>query len=287
MLWIAAWESGFQGEICEQAKTAGQENCATYGVALFLTIKIGEFFDNHGGAIAAFATIAIAAFTWTLWQSTDKLWRAGEKQLEHAQTEATTAQFDRQVQFDKITEQIEILRQSTQATEESARATRDLVHTTRNNAQLELRAYIGIEWAKISSNDGGNTFVGEIQIRNTGETPAFRVTHCITSQVFQTTQPLNLGMPNRSPGNLPIAPGMSFTLRTPVVVGNMIATIGGSSGQRFIVVWGKVDYFDFFGFPHYLTFRFRSVDPIRAHDGTVMRTVGWRMDAEDEGNDAD
>jgi hypothetical protein len=33
-------------------------------------------------------------------------------------------------------------------------------------------------------------------------------------------------------------------------------------------------------------FRFRSADAIRMHNGTVMTTVGWRMDAEDEGNDA-
>jgi hypothetical protein len=161
-----------------------------------------------------------------------------------------------------------------------------LVHTTRDNAQLELRAYIGIEWARIASSDGGNTFMGEIQIKNTGETPAFRVTHGITSQVFQRTQPLNLATPNRSPGNLPIAPGMAFTLRTPVVVGNLVSLIDTGGGQRFVVVWGKVDYFDFFGFPRYLTFRFRSTDPIRERVGDTMRTVGWRLDAEDEGNDA-
>lgn len=50
--------------------------------------------NNDAGAISAIATIAVAAFTLTLWRSTDKLWRAGERQLKIAQaaTDAATRQ---------------------------------------------------------------------------------------------------------------------------------------------------------------------------------------------------
>ena len=50
--------------------------------------------NNDAGAISAIATIAVAAFTLTLWRSTDKLWRAGESQLKIAQaaTDAATRQ---------------------------------------------------------------------------------------------------------------------------------------------------------------------------------------------------
>jgi hypothetical protein len=71
----------------------------------------------------------------------------------------------------------------------------------------------------------------------------------------------------------------------------MVPLRGATSGtidnrQRTIFAWGRVDYFDIFGDPQHFEFRFRSGDSIRAHDGTVMRTVGWRMDAEDQGNSA-
>ena len=50
--------------------------------------------NDDAGAISAIATIAVAAFTLTLWRSTDKLWRAGERQLKIAQaaTDAATRQ---------------------------------------------------------------------------------------------------------------------------------------------------------------------------------------------------
>jgi hypothetical protein len=38
--------------------------------------------DHYSTLITALGTLAIAAFTWTLWQATDKLREAGEKQTE-------------------------------------------------------------------------------------------------------------------------------------------------------------------------------------------------------------
>jgi hypothetical protein len=264
-----------------KANDTNEYYCAAYKIV----VAFGGLIESYSAAFTALATVAIAGFTLTLKRSTDKLWLAGERQFGHAQAEAIVAESGRKVQSQQIGEQIEALRQSADATMQSGIATRDLVRTARENAQLELRAYIGIESIKITSNDWGNTFWVEAQIKNAGKTPAFRVTHCITHQILKDPT-LNLRMPNRSPGNLPIAPDMSFTLRTPVVIGAAGGTGFIDTGQRFIIAWGKVDYFDFFGFPHYLTFRFRSTEPVRAHDGTIMRTVGWTMHPEDEGNDA-
>jgi hypothetical protein len=266
------------GAYCE-SNHANNYYCAAYEV----TVALGAFVDSHNGAVTAIATIFIGLFTYTLKRATDKLWSAGERQLEHAKREFTSAETGRQVQFDQITEQLGILRQSTEAAEASARATRDLVRSEEKRTQLELRAYIGIEWAKVISNDWGNTFIVEIQIKNAGQTPAFRVTHRITAQVFPPGQPPNLAIPNKSPGELPIAPGTAFVMRTPIVLGGAAEI---DVNKRFIISWGRVDYFDIIGFPRHLEFRFRSRDAIRAHDGTIMRTVGWRLDAEDQGNTA-
>lgn len=43
-----------------------------------------SFVDTHSGALTLIATVAIAAFTFTLWRSTDKLWSAAERQRRDA-----------------------------------------------------------------------------------------------------------------------------------------------------------------------------------------------------------
>jgi hypothetical protein len=59
-----------------------QQDCSAYNAILYALWKIGEFVDSHSGAFTTLATVAIAAFTLTLWQSTNKLWLAGERHSE-------------------------------------------------------------------------------------------------------------------------------------------------------------------------------------------------------------
>jgi hypothetical protein len=160
---------------------------------------------------------------------------------------------------------------------------RQLSHL-KESAERQLGAYIGIEWCRVISDDWGNTFRVEVQIKNAGQTPAYDVSHRIAAEIHELHEPpLSFAMPEKSQGIIPIAPGITFILRTPIAIGGAsgISTIGTG---RTILAWGRVDYEDVFDKPQHLEFRFRSSDPVRQHDGTVMRTVGWRMDAEDEGN---
>ena len=69
--------------ICETNQYTGHEYCTPHQILSFALIKLGKFIDASGAAITALATIAIAAFTWTLKKATDRLWDAGEKQLRH------------------------------------------------------------------------------------------------------------------------------------------------------------------------------------------------------------
>ena len=69
--------------------------CAAYGVTLLL----GGFVETYNGAFTALATIAVAAFTWTLWQSNEKMWkitrvatRATMRSAEAAQGASKTAE---------------------------------------------------------------------------------------------------------------------------------------------------------------------------------------------------
>lgn len=49
-------------EVCTTSKQTGNHHCATYHVALVPLIEIGDFVENHDGAIVALGTLAIAAF---------------------------------------------------------------------------------------------------------------------------------------------------------------------------------------------------------------------------------
>jgi hypothetical protein len=79
-LLVVAFESDFQGQICEYNHATKHEDCTPYGIFPFLLIKIGKTLNDYGVAITALATVAIGIFTLTLKLSTDRLWIAGEKQ---------------------------------------------------------------------------------------------------------------------------------------------------------------------------------------------------------------
>jgi len=74
LLFFAAWWSGQSGQICEYDQGTHQNNCSYYSLAFFLLIKSGDVINYYGPLITALATTAIAAFTLTLWQSSEKMW---------------------------------------------------------------------------------------------------------------------------------------------------------------------------------------------------------------------
>jgi hypothetical protein len=71
--------------------------------------------DDYSTWVTALATIAIAIFTFTLWKSTDKLWKAGEDQFRHAKETG-----DRQAK--EIQNQLDIAREANRAAQKSADA---------------------------------------------------------------------------------------------------------------------------------------------------------------------
>jgi hypothetical protein len=57
------------GEICAKTETSIHKDCSSHHIALVFLWQIGELLNYYGVAITALATIAIAAFTLTLWRS--------------------------------------------------------------------------------------------------------------------------------------------------------------------------------------------------------------------------
>lgn len=71
-------------EICEATKP-GHQDCAAYSLPLFVWIELAKFAADYVALFTVATGAAIAAFTYTLWRATDKLWTAGERQLTHSE----------------------------------------------------------------------------------------------------------------------------------------------------------------------------------------------------------
>lgn len=93
MLLIASWLSGSHGEICEYTKSS-QEECAVYNLAAYFLFKIGGFLNDSVVVISAIATAFIAWFTWTLWQSNEKMWAETRKAADAATKGARAAELN-------------------------------------------------------------------------------------------------------------------------------------------------------------------------------------------------
>lgn len=90
LLLIAAWLSGSTAEVCNES-TSGAERCIPYKLAPFILIQIREFLHSIENVITAFATVAVAWFTWTLWQSSEKMWIATKQSADAANLSARAA----------------------------------------------------------------------------------------------------------------------------------------------------------------------------------------------------
>lgn len=106
-----AWQIGLiphTGEICKYNQYKDEEKCATHHVVKVLIFEAGKFLDDISVAVTAGATIAVAAFTWTLWRSTDKMWKLGGYQLQLARDEFNATHRPRmRIKFVRLVEPIE------------------------------------------------------------------------------------------------------------------------------------------------------------------------------------
>jgi hypothetical protein len=63
---------------------------AGWFIAPNILIQIRDFLHSIEGVITAAATVAVALFTWTLWQSSEKMWQVTKVAAEAAQKSADT-----------------------------------------------------------------------------------------------------------------------------------------------------------------------------------------------------
>jgi hypothetical protein len=123
---------------------SGNQSCATVHEAIFRFLRFIWVNANHDN-INAFAAVAVAVFTFTLWRSTLKLWETGEKQIAIAKVSADAAI-------------------------ESNKLSRDL-SVAENRPWLSVNIIIGHRGLYFDEN-GANLDLVFI-VKNTGKTPAY------------------------------------------------------------------------------------------------------------------
>ncbi len=89
---LLSWMPSSQASLCilisEEANSkdySGDHACATMHEAIFRFARYVWDNASHDNVVA-FGTILIALFTYVLYRSTNKLWDAGERQLDHLET---------------------------------------------------------------------------------------------------------------------------------------------------------------------------------------------------------
>jgi hypothetical protein len=78
-VWIRWWASlafPLEHEICGEAK-AGND-CDSYNVILYSAWALAKSVDHYSALLTAIATVFVAWFTWTLYQSSEKMWRVSK-----------------------------------------------------------------------------------------------------------------------------------------------------------------------------------------------------------------
>lgn len=77
------------GQYCDVPQEGGQEYCSAHNLLSAGVVYLIGFFSDFAVAITGFATIAIAAFTATLWRATSRMQSATSATLEHLKREFT------------------------------------------------------------------------------------------------------------------------------------------------------------------------------------------------------
>jgi hypothetical protein len=160
-------------------------------------------------------------------------------------------------------------------------ATRKLVVGSEQTAQKQLRAYISMVGGSITLQNNAMFIRIYIQVKNSGQTPAYKVSTWVTHQIrdlpqfdpsFTEAQP-----PEQRGGRSIVGPQMPIDL----LIDHPITPEereGINNGIKRIYVWGQIDYTDVFNEPRWTKFRCIS--------GVINGQVGWTLVPDHDGADA-
>jgi hypothetical protein len=230
---IVSFLSGFHGYICDYDKATNQNKCSAYGVVPFLFIEVFNFFNNYGIAVNTLATVAIAAFTATLWQSTKRLSEDSRKQ-------------------------IRVALKGVIATLKAAKAAEDSVDIAKTALRDTERAFvylknIDIHFERSPTTMGANgpveghivNFTVTPNWANSGKTPARRIRLNFNMEAFGPELPDKFDFPDsRKPRHGVLGPNTEMLTTGIVIRGDEFYRL--AQDKSTVLIWGWIDYDDVF-----------------------------------------
>ena len=161
------------------------------------------------------------------------------------------------------------------------RAMRDQEKTTR----IQTRAYLGIKNAEINLLTQ-NHIQANVEVANTGQTPARSVTQAITLKIMDSGDTPSFAPVKAIEGQRPIVPGASWMFRIEQTISDEERKLLIDK-KKVIYVWGRGEYVDVFDKSQSLDFRYQNLGQVIVgfEDGT-HKLSAWALYPEKEGNDS-
>jgi hypothetical protein len=203
-------------------------------------LPIVGWFDAHYGAVVVSITIVLAITSILLWIATLSLGRFAGR---HA---------------DGLSRLIAATEASTNATAISSEAARHFFETMQVNGERQLRAYVSVSEAHITTATGTTPPIISLELRNFGQTPAYDLiwlAGCTVSPASDAAAfvldrtavpPKSTLFPAATASKATIPPGWKPEY------GEMIR-----AGKAAIYAFGEISYTDAFGKKRLVTYRFK------------------------------
>jgi hypothetical protein len=214
-----------------------------------------------------------------LWWSTHRLWRAGDDQLRFAQQVAER-------QAGETNAQLAIAQKSADAAMEAARSSTNQAKIAEDAAERQLRAYVFDSAGGIVATCNGLIQEGTcsilIEIKNYGNTPAYKFDIIISAAIFEAE-------PDEFPsqGTKEVE---GFNVLSPQTARDVIKTIDITYDEALsitaktkrIFVWGEISYVDAFGHARWFKFYRRSGNLLTGKEFKWQLTPAAAPDQTDE-----
>jgi hypothetical protein len=224
--------------------------------------RIALALEEHGEAVIAVFTVILAISTILLWRATERLWEAGEAQRRSseriAREQRVTASHAAMSQRFATEASLNIARKSANAAVDSAKASNDAVAHMQQNAERQLRAYIGIEGGGFYAIKGRPWVRAEVRFKNYGQTPAHDVHIWQAISLFAPDAFTFDEDPEDVAGN-PAENSVMSPLGVETLTTGQFSLAPGefddiTSGKKVPITWGRARYRDVFDKEQTFTF---------------------------------
>jgi hypothetical protein len=222
---------------------------------------------ENDGAIVALLTLALAAFTYRLWKSTDNLWRSAESQLsefrrslDHSEAVAERQSADMLASITEAARAAAAMESVAVSTAKNSTVVAAMAENQQEFGRRQMRAYLTVLYGAVVPQDNETKWRTEVRLIlvNTGHTPAHRVSYRAKTQVLPVPLPddFDFPLPEGEPGSTSvIGPGQNIIMSSALDRLLTDAEIAGyTTGDKRVYMWGIAVFTDIFDVPQTVKF---------------------------------